>query len=168
VRIVASDDLQAAADAQLALQLGLRRVFVANDGLSYGAGVAQSYALAAKRLGVGVPGIGTWPAPVGRSEAANLPALASFVRTIARTHPDGIFLGGFAGDPALAPLIQGLKAAIPGAQLIGPDGLAFFPQLVHDVGPAVEGITVSEPEIAPSLLHGPGQQFVAPTPTARS
>ena len=47
------------------------------------------------------------------------------------------------------------------SQLIAPDGFAFFPQLVRDVGPAVDGMLVSEPEIAPSLLRGPGQQFVA-------
>ena len=160
VRIVASDDIQAAADAQLARQLGLRHVFVTTDGLPYGTGVAQSYALAAKRLGVGVAGIATWPAPAGNQQTANLPAIASFVHTIARTHPDGIFLGGTEGDPEIAPLIQDLHAAIPTAQLIGPDGLAFVPDLVHDVGPAVERMTVSQPEIAPSLLRGPGRQFV--------
>jgi len=50
---------------------------------------------------------------------------------------------------------------MPRLQLIGPDAFAFFPQLVHDVGPTVEGMIVSQPEIAPSLLQGPGHQFAA-------
>jgi len=83
------------------------------------------------------------------------------VGRIARTHPDGIFLAGFQGDPDVAPLIQGLRAAIPDAQLIGPDGFAAFPDLVRDVGPAVEGMLISQPQIAPSLLRGPGARFVA-------
>ncbi len=164
VRIVASDDVQGAADAQLAQQLGLRRVFVTHDGFgpsSYGTAIAQSFGQAAARLRLGIAGLGAWPAPVGTGGVANLPAIARLVRTIASTHPDGIFLGGFEADPAVSPLIKGLRAAMPGAQLIGPDGFAFFPQLVRDVGPAVEGMLVSEPEIAPSLLPGPRQQFVA-------
>jgi DNA-binding SARP family transcriptional activator/ABC-type branched-subunit amino acid transport system substrate-binding protein len=166
VRIVASDDAQGSADALLARQLGLRRVFVAHDAFAgaapYGLGIAQAFARSAKQVGVGVAGIGTWPAPNGPTgSTANLPAISAFVRTIARTHPDGIFLGGFEGDPTVAPLIQDLRAAIPSAQLIGPDGLAFFPQLVRDVGFAAEGMYISQPEIAPSLLRGPGQRFVA-------
>jgi DNA-binding SARP family transcriptional activator/ABC-type branched-subunit amino acid transport system substrate-binding protein len=164
-RIVASDDVQAAADVQLASQLGLRRVFIAHDGFQgpapYGIGIAQSFAQTANRIGLGIVGVGTWPLPAGNGNTANLPAVASYVRAITRTHPDAIFLGGFEGDPTVAPMIQGLRAAMPGVQLIAPDGFAFFPQLMHDVGHAVEGMAVSEPEIAPSLLRGPGQQFVA-------
>jgi DNA-binding SARP family transcriptional activator/ABC-type branched-subunit amino acid transport system substrate-binding protein len=159
-RIVASDDVQTAADVLLAQQLGLHRVFVAYSSLGpYGIGIAQSFGNAAGRLRLRIAGTGRWPAPVGPA-VANLPAIAAFVRTVARTHPDGIFLGGFLGDPDLAPLIHHLRAAAPGAQLIGPDGLASFPDLMRDVGPAVEGMTVSEPEIAPSLLRGTGQRFV--------
>jgi ABC-type branched-subunit amino acid transport system substrate-binding protein len=46
-------------------------------------------------------------------------------------------------------------------QLIAPDAFAFFPQLVRDVGPAVEGAIVSQPQIAPSLLRGRGHRFAA-------
>lgn len=106
------------------------------------------------RRGLGVAGRGTWPAPVGT-------AIHAFVRTVARTHPDGIFLGGIAEDPAVAPLIQGLRAAIPHLQLMGADGFAGLSQLARDVGPAVEGMTASDPGIAPSLLTGPGRQFAA-------
>jgi ABC-type branched-subunit amino acid transport system substrate-binding protein len=46
-------------------------------------------------------------------------------------------------------------------QLIGPDGFSPVRNVVHDVGPAVEGMIVSEPWIGPTLLHGPGAQFAA-------
>jgi len=46
-------------------------------------------------------------------------------------------------------------------QLIAPDAFAFVPQLVDDVGPAVEGMIVSQPEIAPPLLRGAGHRFAA-------
>jgi hypothetical protein len=58
-------------------------------------------------------------------------------------------------DVAVPPLISGLRRALPRVQLIAPDGFAFLPQLVRDVGPAVEGMIVSQPQIAPSLLRGP-------------
>jgi DNA-binding SARP family transcriptional activator/ABC-type branched-subunit amino acid transport system substrate-binding protein len=163
VRLVPSDDVQGAADALLARQLGLRRLFVAHDSfraLPYGIGVAKSFAAAARRLGLEVVGTGAWPQPQGpRSARANRPAIAAFVRRIARTNPDGVFLGGFEEDRSVPPLIRGLRRAMPRLQLIAPDGFAFFPQLVHDVGPAVEGMIVSQPQIAPSLLRGPGRRF---------
>ena len=165
VRLVPSDDVQGAADALLARQLGLRRIFVAHDGfraLPYGIGIAKSFAAAARRLGLEVVGTGAWPLPQGqRSARPNRPAIAAFVRRIARTNPDGVFLGGFEENRSVPPLIRGLRGAMPRVQLIAPDGFAFFPQLVRDVGPAVEGMIVSQPQIAPSLLRGPGRRFAA-------
>jgi DNA-binding SARP family transcriptional activator/ABC-type branched-subunit amino acid transport system substrate-binding protein/streptogramin lyase len=165
VRIVPSDDVQGAADAALARRLGLRRLFVAHDGfgaLPYGIGIARSFAVAARRSGLEVVGSGAWPLPQGAKEATpDRHAIAAFVRRIARTHPDGVFLGGVEEDPAVPPLIRGLRSASPDAQLIAPDAFAFFPQLVRDVGPAVEGMIVSQPEIAPPLLRGRGHRFAA-------
>jgi branched-chain amino acid transport system substrate-binding protein len=165
VRIVPSDDVQGAADAMLARRLGLRRLFVAHDGfraLPYGVGIAKSFEVSASRLGLQVVGSRAWPLPQGpRAATANRPAIAAFVRTIASTHPDGVFLGGVEEDPSVPPLIHRLRRALPRIQLIAPDAFAFFPQLVRDVGPAVEGMIVSQPEIAPSLLRGPGHRFAA-------
>jgi DNA-binding SARP family transcriptional activator/ABC-type branched-subunit amino acid transport system substrate-binding protein/DNA-binding beta-propeller fold protein YncE len=165
VRLVPSDDLQGTADALLARQMGLRRVFVAHDSfraLPYGIGIAKSFAAAARRLGVKVVGTGAWPPPRGpRSGTADRPAIAAFVRRIARTNPDGVFLGGFEEDRSVPSLVRGLRRAMPRLQLIAPDGFAFFPQLVRDVGPAVDGMIVSQSQIAPSLLRGPGRRFAA-------
>jgi branched-chain amino acid transport system substrate-binding protein len=162
---VPSDDVQGAADALLARDLGLRRLFVAHDAyrpLPYGIGIARSFAVAARRFGLNVVGTGAWPLPQGgKGSAADRPAIEAFVRRIASTHPDGVFLGGVEEDPAVGHLIRGLRRMIPRAELIAPDAFAFFPQLVRDVGPAAEGMIVSQPEIAPSLLDGSGRRFAA-------
>jgi DNA-binding SARP family transcriptional activator/ABC-type branched-subunit amino acid transport system substrate-binding protein len=165
VRIVPADDAQGTAAALLARRLGLRRLFVAHDSfqaLPYGIGIAKSFAAAARRFGLEVGATGAWPAPQApRASRPNRPAIARFVRRIARTRPDGVFLGGVAEDRTVPPLIRRLSRVLPGVQLIAPDGFAFFPQLVQDVGPAVEGMIVSQPQIAPGLLRGPGRRFAA-------
>lgn len=160
VRLIAADDVQGAADALLAQQLGLHRVFAAYDTYpTYGVGIATSFTHAASRLGLGIAGAAHWPSPVGfNASAPNLPAIAAFVRAVARTHPDGIFLGGNP-DPGLAALVHGLRTALPGAQLIGSDGLASFPDIVEQVGQPAEGLYVSVPAITPSRLTGSGKQF---------
>ena len=50
---------------------------------------------------------------------------------------------------------------MPNVQFLAPDGFAAFPDVVEVIGPAVEGMDVSQPYIAPSQLRGAGQQFVA-------
>src|SRR6266567_8349549 len=52
IRLVAADDFQGAADAQLTQQLGYKKVFVLDDKEAYGLGVANDYANAAKKLGL--------------------------------------------------------------------------------------------------------------------
>jgi branched-chain amino acid transport system substrate-binding protein len=153
VRIVAADDVQAAADAVLARQMGLRRIFVSDDAPDpYGTGIAGAFTLAARRLGVGVSGTATWP-----NNARGIPA---FVRKVARSHPDSVFLGG-AEHAGVGPLVRALRAAMPNVQFLAPDGFAFFPDTAVVLGSAAEGMTVSQPQIIPSLLRGPGKEFVA-------
>ena len=53
-RVVAADDFQGAADATLAQQLKIRKLFVLNDKEAYGAGVATNVKNAAKKLGITV------------------------------------------------------------------------------------------------------------------
>jgi DNA-binding SARP family transcriptional activator/ABC-type branched-subunit amino acid transport system substrate-binding protein len=165
VRIVPSDDVQGAAAALFARGLGVRRLYVAHDSfrpLPYGRGIATSFAVAARRLGLEIVGIGAWPLPADpRATTADRPAIAAFVRRIARARPDGVFLGGYEDDPTSAPLIRGLRSALPRMQLLVPDAFAFFPQLMRDVGPAAEGMIISQPAIAPLLLRGPGRRFAA-------
>jgi DNA-binding SARP family transcriptional activator/ABC-type branched-subunit amino acid transport system substrate-binding protein/streptogramin lyase len=153
VRIVAADDLQAAANVILARQQHLRRVFVVTvAGDPYATGIAESFALAAKRLGLPIVGTRRWD-PTS--------PIAPLLHEAARTRPDGIFVAAQFSPVSTRPLLSGLHAAVPRAQLLGADGLALFPDLVNAAGPAVEGMTISQAGIAPPLLRGAGQQFVS-------
>jgi YVTN family beta-propeller protein len=153
VRIVAADDLQAAANVILARQQHLRRVFVVTvAGDPYSSGIAQSFVLAAKRLGLPIAGAQQWnpDSPI-----------APLLHSAARARPDGIFVAAQFDPISTRPLLGGLHAGVPNAQLIGADGLALFPDLVRAAGPAVEGMTVSQAGIAPPLLRGAGKRFVS-------
>ena len=163
VRIVAADDAQGAADVLLAKQLRLHRVFVSDIGFdAYSTGIAASFALACRRLGIGIAGAGHWPSPGPQFHGASPQAIAAFARAVARTRPDGIFLAGFPSDPVAQPLIRALRARMPNVQFLAPDAFAAFPDVARAIGPALEGMTtVSQGLLPPSLLHGPGKRFVA-------
>src|SRR5438093_243064 len=60
IRIVAADDFQGAADAQLAQQLGLKKVYVLNDKEAYGLGVATDFRNSATKVGIKVAGFSAW------------------------------------------------------------------------------------------------------------
>jgi len=153
VRIVAADDLQAAANVMLARQRHLQRVLVLTvAGDPYGTGIAQSFALAAKRLGLPIAGTLQWnPAT----------AIVPFAHKAAHARPDGIFVAAQFSPVSTGPLLGTLHAALPNAQLMGADGLALFSDLINAAGPAVEGMTISQAGIAPPLLRGAGHQFVS-------
>jgi hypothetical protein len=80
---------------------------------------------------------------------------------VARSHPDGVFLGGALQVGSAAPVVRALRAEIPGVRLLAPDGFALFPDVTDLVGPAAEGMFVSQAGIAAALLRGAGQRFVA-------
>lgn len=54
VRVVPSDDVQAAAAAQVAERAGLRRIIVADDGSDYGDVMAEAFTERARELGIGI------------------------------------------------------------------------------------------------------------------
>src|SRR5690242_9305705 len=62
IRIVAADDFQGAADAQLAQQLGLKSIYILNDKEAYGLGVATDFknSLSNPSVGVKVAGFTAW------------------------------------------------------------------------------------------------------------
>jgi DNA-binding SARP family transcriptional activator/ABC-type branched-subunit amino acid transport system substrate-binding protein len=155
VRIAAADDFQAAADAMLAKQLGLRRVFVLRDpGQSYGIGIAAAFRAAAARLGIAVAGVGTWSWSADRSSYAHM------AQRIKRAAADAVFLGGGFGANGET-LIKELRAGLgPEVQLLTPDGFA-VPELADATGLAGEGMTVSVAGIPPEALEGPGARFVS-------
>ena len=67
IRIVAADDYQGAADATLAKQLGLKKVYILNDKEAYGQGVATDFRNSLTKLGVTVAGFSAWLGAAGGS-----------------------------------------------------------------------------------------------------
>jgi branched-chain amino acid transport system substrate-binding protein len=158
VRIIAADDIQGAANAMLARQLGAKRVYVLNDDPRvdpdpYGPGIATAFASAAGKLGLKVVGSGVWD----ESSARGYKRLAE---RVSRTHPDAVFLGG---SLTIGSLITSLRAALgPDVSLLAPDGFAGygFPYIVQVAGAAAEGLTVSMPGLPFERLPEAGRDFV--------
>src|SRR5262249_37551134 len=114
LRVVPADDVQAAAIATYMKDHDLKRAYVLIDSYPYGEGLADGFAHAAQKLGITVVGSEHWDA-----KAKNYRTLASLV---ARARPQAVFVAGYM--PENAPqLVKDLRAVLPHAQLIGPDGM---------------------------------------------
>lgn len=163
VRIIAADHLQAAAGAQLARQLGLKRVFVLADEQS--GGLEPYFRRAARRLGVRIAGIAIWD-----PGAAGYRGLAVRVR---RSDADGVYLGGHLSSNG-GKLLRDLRGAL-GSRfvLIASDGFLPVPEVVSATGPAARGLYISVAGAPDSALGAAGSRFLdefgrdygAPTPS---
>jgi branched-chain amino acid transport system substrate-binding protein len=151
-RVIASDDVQAAADAIVARKLGVRRVYVLRPAGGYGVAMASSFERTARKLRIAVIGRRSWD-----QEAASYTELAA---SIAKTRADGIFIAGSADDNGVA-LVTDLRARMgPSVQIMAPDG--FDPEdTVTAGGTAAEGMTMSRAGIANERLGEAGKEFVA-------
>jgi ABC-type branched-subunit amino acid transport system substrate-binding protein/DNA-binding beta-propeller fold protein YncE len=151
-RVVAADDVQGAADALMARQLGVGRMYVLDDGEGYGIGVAASVRETARELGIGIAGSGHWD-PDDRS-------FRGLAKRIGRTGADGVFLSGILTGN-YGRLLRDLRAALGRrVQLLAPDGFSAFDALVGDAGRSAEGLVVSFPTVPPGHLPPSGRRFV--------
>jgi branched-chain amino acid transport system substrate-binding protein len=153
-RIVADDNVQAAANALLARRLAIRRLFLL-EGVSpapYSEDLVNGVRYAAKRLGIRVVGRARWD-----SAAHRFPALVERVR---QARPDGVFLGGALIENE-GHLIRELRAALPRARLLAPDGFSATDALVDVAGSAAEGMTVTISGTPAEALGPQGRKFVA-------
>ena len=151
-RVIAPDDVQAAADAIAARKLGVRRVYVLYPAGGYGVAMASSFERTARRLRIAVIGRRSWD-----QEAAGYAQLAA---RVAKTRADGVFIAGSADENGVA-LLTDLRAALgPDVQIMAPDG--FDPEdTVTAGGTAAEGMTMSRPGIPNERLGKAGREFVA-------
>jgi ABC-type branched-subunit amino acid transport system substrate-binding protein len=147
-RLEAPDDFQGIAGAMLAKQLGLHSVFVLDDAEGYGLDVAGGFEKAAKHLGLELAGSGSWS--VSQSQFAGVAS------RVARAHPDGVLLGGFV-CPHCGALVKQLRARLPNATLIAPDGFLAVDALVKAAGAAVDGMYMTEPGLPPERYGALGQ-----------
>jgi DNA-binding SARP family transcriptional activator/ABC-type branched-subunit amino acid transport system substrate-binding protein len=153
-RIVADDNVQAAANGLLARRLAIRRLFLL-EGVSRGLdseSLVNGVRYAAKRLGIRVVGRARWDSATRR-----FPALVERVR---QARPDGVFLGGALIENE-GHLIRELRAALPRARLLAPDGFSATDALVDLAGSAADGMTVTIAGTPPEGLGPQGRRFVA-------
>jgi branched-chain amino acid transport system substrate-binding protein len=152
-RVIAPDDAQAAADAILARQLGVKSVFVLHDGGAYGVGVATAFRAAAARLGLTVVGFGGWD-----------PSESSYdllARGIKASRAQGVFLGGLVCANG-SKLVRDLRARLgAGTTIIAADGFTPISALAAGAGSAAEGIMVSVAGRPNDKLPPAGRRFIA-------
>ena len=151
VRIVAADDFQGAADAILAKQLGVKKVFILNDKEAYGLGVASDFRRAAQKLGVKVVGFTAWDGKASSYEALAVKIKASGAQ--------GVFLGGLICENG-GKLIKDIHSGAPGAKIMAPDGFTPISADVQGAGAAANNMTVSVAGLPNSQLKGAGKAFV--------
>ena len=153
VRIAAPDDLQGTADALLAKQLGVHRVFVLDDGEFYGRTVAGPFEDAARGYGLTIAGTASW--------GVNQTKFGALAKEVARSGADGVFLGGYA-CLGCGTLVRELRAAVgPHVAIIAPDGFTPIPATIKAAGAkGAEGLYVSEVGM-PASGFGPLGQEIA-------
>jgi branched-chain amino acid transport system substrate-binding protein len=156
VRIIAADDVQRAADALLARQLGAKRAYLMITTVGcYGPGIAAAFKAAAAKLGIALTGSYT-----ERRPSRSYRQLAA---RIARAGADAVFLASFLQPGRNSgTLIKDLRARLGrDVRIIAPDAFADFEALVSVAGRAAEGMTVSVPGLPNDRLPAPGRRFVA-------
>jgi branched-chain amino acid transport system substrate-binding protein len=114
-RVVAADHIQGAVQGAWMKELGVKKLFAANDKQVYGGGVAKTTTDAAKLNGIEVAGNEGIDI-----KAPNYRALASKIKA---SGADAFFFGGITASNGVQ-LYKDVWAANPGIKLFGPDGVA--------------------------------------------
>ena len=139
-RVVPNDTFQAKAQLEVMHTLGVKKLFIAEDGGAYGDAIALAVEENASKYGI----------------TASAPARSS--AGLAQAGADALFYGGVA-SPAAVQMFNAAAAANPKLQLFGPDGLdtsSFASQLT-----AAQGNTyLSEPGLTTSELPPAGKAFL--------
>jgi branched-chain amino acid transport system substrate-binding protein len=152
-RVIAPDDAQAAADAILTRQLGVKTVFVLHDGGAYGIGVGTAFRNAGTRLGLTVAGFEAWD-PSGSS-------YDSLARRIKAAQVQGVFLGGLVCANG-SKLVKDLRARLgANVRIIAADGFTPISALTAAAGNAAEGVMISVAGRPNEKLPPAGRRFVA-------
>jgi branched-chain amino acid transport system substrate-binding protein len=151
-RVVAADDFQGAADATLASQLHVKKLFVLNDKEAYGAGVATNTANAAKKLGITIVKNVAWD-----PKATSYAALALQIKA---SGAQAVFLGGLICENG-GKLIKDIRANAPGVTILAPDGFTPVSADVQQSGGQANGMYVSVAGLPNTQLPAAGKAFVA-------
>ena len=150
-RVVWNDQIQGAANAQYAKELGLKKIFILNDGETYGLGIAQLFEDYAGSLNIQIVANQKWD-----KKASSYESLAS---KISSSGADAVFLGGIVCNNG-GKLIKDIKAGAPNVQLLGPDGWTPISATIEGAGAAANGMYITQPGVPVDQLKGAGKEFV--------
>lgn len=142
-RTVPSDELQGAAGARWAAQLGYKNIYIVHGIGSYEEGVAGVFENTAKDLGLQILGQDTFPI-TGQITPEQLKAI---VANVTAAKPDLVYLGGNVGSNGEIPA-RALREANATLPIMGPDGIQvddFIKALGADLANNVYGTTVALP-----------------------
>ena len=114
-RVVPADHIQGAAQADWMSELGVKKLYEANDKQVYGAGVAKTTSDAAKMHGIQVAG----------NDGIDIkqPNYRALAQKIKSSGADAFFFGGITASNAIQ-LYKDVYAANPNMKFFGPDGVA--------------------------------------------
>ena len=148
-RVCPSDDLQGPAGAIWTRDLGFKKIYIFDDGESYGKGIADLFNEKAIDLGLNVLG----------QETINSDNAREKLSAIKNLNPDLIYYGGVTLN-GVVPLATAIKEFGLNAKLMGPDGI--MEQAFLDLaGDAAEGTYITVVGIPPSALTtAKGKEFV--------
>lgn len=113
-RVVPADDLQGAVAARWALSLGIKSVYIADDGDTYGKGVADVFEASAQELGIQV---------LGRTAIPRAESYVDIARQVASLQPDLVYYGGLAGHGAGYLLRDLREQGLEKASFMGADSM---------------------------------------------
>jgi branched-chain amino acid transport system substrate-binding protein len=149
-RVVPADHIQGSVQGTWMKELGVKKLFIANDKQVYGAGVAKTTADAAKLNGIEVAGNEGIDI-----KAPNYRALAAKIKS---SGADAFFFGGITASNGVQ-LYKDVYAANPNIKLFGPDGVAetSFTSKVPEAAQKQTYITVAT--IDPKDYPPEGQTF---------
>ena len=138
VRLSPTDDYEAAGSAQLAKQLGARRVAVLSDGdRFFSEPLVESFRTAARVLGVRVTSVRRWD-PNARSYRA-------VAQRIARERPQAVYLAGIL-DANGGQVVKDLRAVLGRrVHLLGSSGFTPISYLFERAGPPPAACTSASP-----------------------
>lgn len=143
VRVIPADDIQGAAGASWAKELGFTKVFITHDNELYGKGLADVFRAAAGDIGLEEAG---YEAAI---KADNFRALAN---KVAQSGADLLYYGGIEdNNPHL--LWRDVRSAVPNIKFMGPDGVA-TQNFMANVGSAGEDAYITFGGVPPSEYSG--------------
>jgi len=133
-RVVPSDEVQGAASARWANQIGVQSVYILSEDTAYGSGVAGIFEITALDLGLDVIAHENYD-----RATATMEDFAAIAARVVAAGPDLVYLGGStaeAGDDA----IKALREADPNISIMGPDAVAVDDLFEYPGTDLVEGI----------------------------